>query len=147
MLLCNWAIPLSLPLNNLRIYAVIDPDNSVANEVHENNNIGWAPVIAYGSFTDVESEKTMPEQYTLYQSYPNPFNPTATISFELPTSGNVSLKVFNTLGEEVETLINDFKSAGKYSVQFNGSRLASGVYFYRLQAGDFVQTRKMLLLK
>ena len=143
----QWAIPLSLPLNNLRIYAVIDPDNSVANEVHENNNIGWAPVIAYGSFTDVESEKALPEQYTLYQSYPNPFNPTATISFELPTSGNVSLKVFNTLGEEVETLINDFKSAGKYSVQFNGSRLASGVYFYRLQAGDFVQTRKMLLLK
>lgn len=142
-----WTIPLSLPLANLRIYAVIDPDNSIANEVHENNNIGWAPVIGYGSITNVESEVTIPHKYFLYQAYPNPFNPTATISFELPTSENVSLKVFNTLGEEVETLVDEFQTAGKHSVKFNASRLASGVYFYRLQAGNFIQTRKVILLK
>ncbi|HEX9252245.1 MAG TPA: T9SS type A sorting domain-containing protein [Ignavibacteriaceae bacterium] len=142
-----WTIPLSLPLANLRIYAVIDPDNSVTNEVHENNNIGWAPVIGYGSITNVESEIIIPDKFVLHQAYPNPFNPTATISFELPTSENVSLKVFNTLGEEVETLVDEFQTAGKHNVKFNGSRLASGVYFYRLQAGSFVQTQKMILLK
>jgi len=150
-----WTIPLSLPLNNLRIYVVIDPDNSITNEVHENNNVGWAPAIALGTLTDVENEKILPEHYTLYQSYPNPFNPTATISFELPYSGNVSLKIYNMLGEEVETLIEEFQTAGKHSVQFNGSKLASGVYFYQLKAGDpsprsgqvYVETKKMILLK
>ena len=142
-----WYIPLSLSLNNLRIYAVIDPDNAITNEVHEDNNMGWAPAVALGSITSVASDRLIPQKFLLYQSYPNPFNPTATIKYELPNSSKVTIKVFDILGQEVKTLVNEFKSAGKYSVQFNGEGLSSGIYFYRLQAGNYVNTKKMILLK
>ncbi len=88
-----------------------------------------------------------PNNFILYQNFPNPFNPSTTIQFLIPESGDVTLKVYNLLGEEVKTLVNEERTAGKYSVQFNASQLASGIYFYRLQAGSFVETKKMLLLK
>ncbi len=143
----QWIIPVSLSLDSVRIYAVIDPNNSVSNEVHEDNNIGWAPAIALGSLTGVGAEWSIPKNFILYQSYPNPFNPTATIKYELPNAARVNLKVFDMLGQEMKTLVDGFKSAGKYDVQFNGEGLASGVYFYRLQADDYVNTKKMILLK
>ncbi len=143
----QWIIPVSLSLDSVRIYAIIDPDNAITNEVHENNNMGWAPAIALGTLTGVESKKLIPNKFILYQSYPNPFNPTATIKFEIPNAANVSLKVFDILGQEIKTIVNEFKAAGKYSVQFNGKGLASGIYFYRLQAGNYVNTKKMILLK
>ncbi len=142
-----WAIPVAEPLTNLRIYAVIDPDNEVTNEVHENNNLGWAPAIALGLPTGVQTTEELPHEFTLYQSYPNPFNPIATIRFELPYSTKVSLKVFDMLGQEIETLIDEFKNAGNYSVQFSGSRLASGIYFYQLKTEAFIETKKMVLMK
>ncbi len=88
-----------------------------------------------------------PEGFELSQNYPNPFNPTTNIRFTLQQAGNVSLKVFNMLGQEVATLINGRISAGVQTVQFDASDLASGVYLYRLQAGNKVQTNKMLLIK
>ncbi len=85
--------------------------------------------------------------YRLEQNYPNPFNPTTNISYVLPKAENVSLKVYDVLGREVATLVNEVKAAGAYTVPFNASNLASGVYFYKLQAGSFVQTKKMMLVK
>jgi subtilisin family serine protease len=95
----------------------------------------------------VRSETSMPSGFALHQNYPNPFNPTTIISFDLPKSGAVSLNVYNALGELVQTLVGGQLSAGKHGVSFDGSRLSSGVYFYRLQAGGSVFIKKMLLLK
>ncbi len=85
--------------------------------------------------------------YELYQNYPNPFNPSTVINYQLPTNGQVNLKVYDILGREVATLVNERENAGSYSVKFNGSRLASGVYFYRLTAGNFVSVKKLVVLK
>jgi hypothetical protein len=89
----------------------------------------------------------IPTNFSLSQNYPNPFNPSTTIQFSLPKSGDITLKIYNLLGEEVKTLVNEFKEIGNHTVQFNASNLASGIYFYRLQAESFIQTRKMILIK
>lgn len=87
------------------------------------------------------------KSYTLLQNYPNPFNPTTNIGYTLPKAEHVTLTVYDVLGQKVETLVNEEQNVGRYQVQFNGSRLASGVYFYRLVAGKHVITKKMLMLK
>jgi len=88
-----------------------------------------------------------PSVFSLEQNYPNPFNPSTIISWQSPVSNYQTLKVFDILGNEVATLVNEFKPAGKYEVEFYASEIPSGVYFYKLQAGSFVETKKMLLLK
>ncbi len=89
-----------------------------------------------------------PENYILFQNYPNPFNPTTTIEFDLPKTSDVTLKVFNIHGEEVVMLVSDRLSAGSYSYEWSRpAGIASGVYMYRLQAGDFVEIKKMVFLK
>jgi hypothetical protein len=98
--------------------------------------------------TDVEQPFTgVPLIYKLSQNYPNPFNPTTTIRYSLPTATNVTLKVFNIIGQEVVTLVNGLQPAGQYIQLFEAKHLASGVYFYRLEAGSFVDVKKMMLLK
>jgi len=90
----------------------------------------------------------MPKTFSLLQNYPNPFNPSTMINYSIPKASLVTIKVYDVLGREVKTLVNEEKSAGNYSVQFSAnSGYASGVYFYRIQAGNFVQTKKLLLLK
>lgn len=101
----------------------------------------------FGYITGIPGEERIPDGFTLYQNYPNPFNPSTNISFDLPKESNVTLKVYNILGEEVATLVNTVMPAGHQVVEFNTSNLASGMYVYRLQAGSFVQTKKMLLMK
>lgn len=86
-------------------------------------------------------------EYFLEQNYPNPFNPTTTIRYQIPTSGNVSIKVYDILGNEVGNLVDSYKETGKYEVSFDASSLASGVYIYRLNVNDFVNVKKMVLLK
>ncbi|MCL5021590.1 MAG: endo-1,4-beta-xylanase, partial [Bacteroidetes bacterium] len=88
-----------------------------------------------------------PTSYSLGQNYPNPFNPTTMIHFALPSSGHVTLRVYDILGRIVETLVDGVENAGEHSVSFNGAGLASGVYFYRLQAGDRFLQKKMMLIK
>jgi len=96
---------------------------------------------------DVEETDYIPGEFKLYQNYPNPFNPTTVIRYQLSASGLVSLKVFDVLGKEVATLINDVKPAGSYEVQFDASNLPSGIYFYKLSAGTFTETKKMVLIR
>ena len=83
----------------------------------------------------------------LYQNYPNPFNPVTNLEFGISDLGFVSLKVYDALGQEVRTLANEIRSPGNYNVEFDGSDLPSGIYFYKLEAGDFVETKRMILLK
>ena len=110
-----------------------------------------------GGVTFVEEGRVfeVPTEYWLSQNYPNPFNPSTVISYQLPVIGFVTLKVYDILGREVTTLVDEEKPAGEYEVEFNasnltsrqGSALTSGIYFYQLKAGDFIETRKMVLLK
>ena len=83
----------------------------------------------------------------LSQNWPNPFNNCCAIKYSIPKSSQVSLKIFNTLGEELETLVNGEKPIGTYEVNWNAENIPSGVYFYQIKAGDFTQTRKMILLR
>ncbi|HEY6437173.1 MAG TPA: T9SS type A sorting domain-containing protein, partial [Ignavibacteriaceae bacterium] len=95
----------------------------------------------------VQVEIIAPSEFQLYQNYPNPFNPSTLISYQIPISSNVTLKIYDALGKEVAILVNENKPAGTYDVEFNASILPSGVYFYQIKADNFLQTKKMLLLK
>jgi len=89
----------------------------------------------------------VPARFTLSQNFPNPCNPSTTINYQLPVTGFVRLKVYDVLGREIKTLVNIQQAPGTYSVTFNAEGLSSGVYFYRLQAGSFVQTKKLVVVK
>lgn len=96
----------------------------------------------------VESDTILvPDKFGLSQNYPNPFNPGTLIKYQLPANSQVTIKVYNILGDEVATIVNEEKPAGSYEIKFDASQLSSGVYFYKLQAGSFVETKKMILLK
>jgi hypothetical protein len=99
------------------------------------------------TLTDVENYESKPFKYQLCQNYPNPFNPATIITYSIPKESRVILTVFNILGQEIKTLVDQKKSTGTYQAKFDGSRLSSGVYFYCIKAGDYFQVRKMLLLK
>jgi hypothetical protein len=99
-----------------------------------------------GSITSVTS-RDIPAQFTLMQNYPNPFNPSTAITFGLPERSRVRLIVYNTLGEQVAGLSDGEMEAGYHTVRFDASMLSSGIYFYRIEAGSFVQTRKFVLLR
>ena len=105
--------------------------------------------------TEVKEHETQPEEYYLFENYPNPFNPTTTIKYQIPELSFVTLKVYDLLGNEVATLVNEEKHAGEYEVGFSATsshsgsvrNLPSGIYFYQLRAGEFIETKKMVLLK
>ncbi len=99
--------------------------------------------------TSIKEDKSdfIPEEFYLYQNYPNPFNPNTVITYQLSEKNLVTLKVFDVLGREIATLVNEVQSPGKYNIRFNGDGLSSGIYLYQLKFGDKIQTRKMILLK
>ncbi len=105
--------------------------------------------VLWGIATDVSDpfEDQLPKSYTLFEAYPNPFNPSTTIRYALPRGSRVTLTVFNMLGQPIAELVADYLPAGYYDVRFDGSELTSGVYFSRLQANDFVATRRLVLMK
>jgi len=109
----------------------------------------WNFLKAYNlsELTTVTRYSPSPNKFLLFQNYPNPFNPTTAISYQLPAVSDVKLAVYDLLGREVAVLVNERRDAGVHEVKFDGSILASGVYFYRLQAGDLVQAKKLILLK
>jgi len=121
-----------------------------------NDSVGW--IVGYDGIilkttsggeilTNVYYDSDIPEYFSLYQNYPNPFNPTTTIKYQLGNDGYVSLKVFNTLGEEVAELVNEFKRAGSYDLTFNAENLPSGMYVYKLTSGNYVESKKMIMMK
>ena len=128
-------------------------------EIHENNNIGWKVLPLFDSTTDIDEIENLPAKFEISQNYPNPFNPVTTIKYSIPkevksdastssaTKSNVKLIVYDILGRKIRTLVNEVQKAGNYEVEFDASELTSGVYFYKLHAGEFIKTKKMLLLK
>lgn len=105
-------------------------------------------ILNYSTVTSVDNDiTTVPDEFSLSQNYPNPFNPTTSIQYAVSNRQFVLLKVYNVLGKEVATLVNEEKPAGIYEVEFNASGLSSGVYFYQLNAGSFTETKKMILLR
>ena len=115
---------------------------------HEDN--GWYidDVRIEGISTEADENKNIyPSEFALNQNYPNPFNPSTKINYSIPDISFVTIKVFDVLGNEVTTLVNEEKQVGNYEVEFDGSGSPSGVYFYQLRAGDFVVTKKMVLMK
>jgi len=123
--------------------------NSLFNAITNCYGVFWVDFSIEDVFplSSVEEEKIITDNFRLYQNYPNPFNPTTTISYQIPTEGNVSLKVYDVLGKEVAVLIDEYKDAGRHSVDFNGSNLTSGIYLYKLESGNFSITKKLTLLK
>jgi len=119
-----------------------DANYTLANIFNENTTL------AKKQFNKVNfTGSEIPTTYDLAQNFPNPFNPSTTIIYQIPQDGIVTLKIYDILGAEVATLVNEEKFAGKYEVNFNASNFASGVYIYKIQAGDFVSSKKMILLK
>ena len=155
---CNAGLPANSagnfnPKSPLGIFNNTDPNGAYILRVCDNaaGDTGsvrvWSISIDYGPPTGVSNNAGVIDGYKLSQNYPNPFNPSTTINYTIPKSGLVSMKVFDISGREVATLINEVKSAGTYDFKFNASNLSSGVYFYRLQSGNFIETKKMFLLK
>ncbi len=120
--------------------ASLDPRPTAGGAAYQN-------LAAIVSVENISFEDLNPADFALNQNYPNPFNPSTVINFELKSNSNISLKVYNVLGAEVATLANGNYASGKYNVTFDASKLSSGVYFYRLQAGNFIETKKMVLIK
>ncbi len=120
-------------------------------KVRAHNNNGWGPFSEAWSFSVVVTgtavEPTVPTEYSLSQNYPNPFNPSTVIRYGLPSQAHVSLEVFNMLGERIASLVDQVQDPGYHEVTFERATLSSGLYFYRLTAGSFVQSRKLILLK
>ncbi len=107
----------------------------------------WDEYKAAWQVTLISDEPNAPVRYNLSQNYPNPFNPTTTINYTVPKNNFVTIKVYDILGNEVTTLVNEEKNTGDYSVEFNGSNLASGIYFYSMHAGNYIETKKLILMK
>ena len=105
--------------------------------------------LGYNNITDIKDENELINStFILYQNYPNPFNQVTTIDYSVPKSAFVTIKIYDFLGREIKILIREEKSRGSYSLQFNGSNFASGIYFYQIQIGkEFIDTKKMILLK
>jgi hypothetical protein len=125
-------------------YSYIDRSVTAGKYFYRLKQIDYDGTFEYSNEIEVD---TAPLSFSLEQNYPNPFNPITTIKFNLPEKEFVSLKVYDIIGKETAVLLNEEKPAGLHSVQFDASGLSSGTYFYKLQAGSKIITRKMLLLK
>jgi hypothetical protein len=128
-----------------KTYRFVDANLISGNYSYRLKQVDYNGTFAYSEVVNVDVNA--PVQFELSQNYPNPFNPSTTINFSLPQSSNVTLKVFNTLGQEVKTLINQNMESGAHSISFDASELNSGIYFYKLDAGQFSEVRKMTLIK
>ena len=132
--------------NSPKNYSYTDSDTKVSgNYYYRLKQIDNDGTFKYSKEILITSD--LPEVFTLYQNYPNPFNPTTTIKYTIPQNDRVVIKIYNTAGQEISTLLNETQNAGTYSVQFDASTLPSGVYFYNMQSGSFSETKKMVVLK
>jgi hypothetical protein len=147
---CSFNMGYNGPVaGNTMVRAVLGQD--LAGVMRQSNTLIRSGFLANTLFssavTAVDNHDELPLTYSLAQNYPNPFNPTTTIRFEIPVEVHVALRVYNVLGQEVLVVLDEVKRPGRYDVRVEASALASGAYFYRMQAGDFLETRKLMLLK
>jgi len=138
--------------NDRKYSYTYDGDNNRIEKLYESwNASAWVNLFkdsyTYIPVTIVNEDLSSTNSFSLSSNYPNPFNPSTRIKYAISSRQFVSLKVYDILGTEIENLVNEEKSAGSYEINWNAENLPSGVYFYRLQAGSFVQTRKMILLR
>ncbi|HEY7751282.1 MAG TPA: T9SS type A sorting domain-containing protein, partial [Ignavibacteriaceae bacterium] len=126
-------------------YKFIDKDLCAGKYLYRLKQIDYDGSFEYSNVVEVEIKS--PQEFSLFQNFPNPFNPATIIEFQIANSGFVSLKVYDVLGNEIATLVNEEKPAGSYQVNFDATGIPSGVYFYKLNAGEFSQTKKMILMK
>jgi len=133
--------------NSPKDYTFVDANPPAGKVLYKLKQIDFDGAFEYSNVVEVNVET--PQEFRLAQNYPNPFNPSTVISYQLPMDGNVTLKVYDMLGNEIATLVNQFQKAGSYNYQFsiNNLQLSSGVYYYRLQSGNFIQTKKFILMK
>ena len=110
-------------------------------------SLGMVGTITAIPLSSVNENSNPPEKFVLSQNFPNPFNPETIISYSVPKSEFVLVKVYNAVGQEIKTLVNEQQPSGQYEIKFSGNNLASGIYFYQLKAGEFVVTKKMILMK
>jgi hypothetical protein len=123
------------------------PGTYTVNAGFKNPSKKWDSVMVNISLTDIGEDPTNPNVFKLYDNYPNPFNPSTAIKYSLPEASFISIKIYDALGNEVSSLVNETKSAGTYEVEFNAAGLSSGIYYYTIQAGSFIETKKMILMK
>ena len=141
----NWIVPSSSSTNCIIRIKELTNNTSVRSNVF---NISSSSILSKnGGVESEESNNKIPTEYAIMQNYPNPFNPTTTIQFALPEAGYTNLIVYNSIGQEVQKLVSGYKAEGVYSVNFNASKISSGVYFYTIRSGKFIETNKMLLLE
>jgi len=131
----GYTIPYSISFLNSQTGFAVGPTGLILKTV-TGGEVGITPISG-----------EVPKIYSLSQNYPNPFNPSTTIEFDLPKDANIMITLYDVMGREVQTLASEFRKAGSYKLDFDGSVLSSGTYFYRLQAGEFVETKKMILIK
>lgn len=131
--------------NSPKSYMFLDNNPPSGSVQYRLKQIDFDGKYKYSDIVEVTIEA--PANFALEQNYPNPFNPTTSIKYQLSSISNVSLKVYDVIGREIATLVNEQKAPGNYEVKFDGNKYASGIYFYRLQSGSFVKTKKLLLLK
>ena len=122
------------------------PGNYTVNAGHKSPLV-WDSASVSITLTNVNNDELNPGEFILYDNYPNPFNPSTTIRYSIPEGSITSIKIYDAAGNEVSNLVNQYEQPGTYNVEFNASRLSSGIYYYTLQAGSFTQTKKMILIK
>jgi hypothetical protein len=146
----HFTLPAGIGTQHI-IAADFDKDGNIdlAASNFDNNGVPGNTVSVFinQTVTSAPTESGLPQTYSLYQNYPNPFNPTTAISYQLSAVSNVSLKIFDILGREVATLVNHEMKPGSYEATWDAAGIASGVYLYRLQAGEFTETKKLLLIR
>jgi hypothetical protein len=139
--------------NTSYIMDTYDANNNLSERVVQNwdgaawVNFGRQTGFIWKLITDVGDDELLVNEFKLFNNYPNPFNPSTTIKFNVPSISEVTIRIYDVLGNEIETLVNQEKTAGTYEVEFNSEGISSGIYLYRITAGDFTQTKKMILLK
>jgi len=143
----RWLGSTTTDANGIFVFDITDPLVEAVSVTASTSATGTSSFAYFQTVTDVENEEIIPTEFSLHQNYPNPFNPSTTINFSIPSSEFVTIKVYDLLGNEVATLIDEYRPAGSYEVDFNAADLPSGVYLYRIQAGDFTEAKKMILLK
>ena len=150
--LLNWNYISIAPINpfigeQLYVHLVLQADSLEASQIPSELSAQYYHAVAWVLSIGVDDDLPTAKDFRLFQNYPNPFNPSTKIYYHIAQTGFVKLAVYDILGNEVETLVNEEKHTGSYEVNFDATGLSSGIYFYKIQVGDFVQTKKMILLK